>query len=73
MVGGFLIQVLLPSQFWADAAYTTVFPVNRLPLSVIGSETPFQKLFGKPPKYTFLRMFGCTCFPNFLASSQNII
>ena len=71
MVCGLLIQTLLPSKFWVDATYTTIFTINWLPFPLLGPESPFQKLFRKSLDYTFLHTFGCDCFPTFPASSQN--
>ena len=71
MVRGFLIQSLLPPQFWVDATYTAIVTINRLPTPLLSSVSPFQKLFGKVPDYTFLRTFGCACFPILSASLQN--
>lgn len=30
---------------------------------MIRNDSPYQKLFGKPPNYLKLRIFGCLCFP----------
>lgn len=34
-----------------------------MPTSILGGQSPFQKLFGRLPNYTKLRPFGCLCFP----------
>jgi histone deacetylase 1/2 len=41
-----------------------VFLINRLPSKVIENKSPFEKLNGKTPDYTFLRTFGCAVWPN---------
>jgi len=58
-----LAQSSLPSKHWGDSFVTSVYLINRLPPPVLKNESPFSKLFGKPPNYTVLRSFGCLCFP----------
>jgi transposase InsO family protein len=53
---------LLPKH-WVDSFLTSIFLINRLPSIAINNETPFSKLFKKHPDYTFLRAFGCLCYP----------
>ena len=38
--------------------------INRLPTSTIQNQSPYEKLFAQAPNYTFLRVFGCECWPN---------
>lgn len=33
--------------------------------------TPHAMLFGEPPSYAKLRVFGCRCFPNLIATSPH--
>lgn len=60
-----LAQSHLPPSFWVDAFLTSIFIINRLPAPILDHDTPFTKLFGSSPDYTFLRTFGCACFPLF--------
>lgn len=53
----------MPLTFWGEAALTAIYLINRLPTSVLDGATPFYKLFGKHPDYSFLRVFGSSCFP----------
>ena len=58
-----LFQMQVPKHFWADAVSTACFLINRMPSSVLSSETPFHILF--PNKTLFPiepKIFGCTCF-----------
>jgi hypothetical protein len=54
----------MPLKFWDEAFLAAVFLINRLPSRVINNETPFLCIYGKHPDYSFLRTFGCTCWPN---------
>jgi len=54
----------MPLKFWDEAFATAVFLINRLPSQVINNETPHERLLGQPPDYSFLRTFGCACWPN---------
>ena len=53
-----------PYRFWSDAFSTACFLINRLPSRVINMETPLERLLGEVPDYTFLKVFGCACWPH---------
>jgi hypothetical protein len=53
----------LPLSYWVDAFTTAVYLINRLPTSVLQHQSPYVKLLHKNPDYTFLKVFGCACFP----------
>ena len=59
-----LAHASMPLKFWDEAFAIVVFLINRLPSRVIQNKTPFELLFHKPPDYSFLRSFGCACWPN---------
>lgn len=42
---------------------TTVYLINMLPTSTLNFEVPYTKLFKVALDYTFLKTFGCSCFP----------
>lgn len=48
--------------FWGEAAFTSVYLINRIPTSSNGGYSPYEKLFGVKPDYTELKVFGCACF-----------
>jgi hypothetical protein len=54
----------MPLKFWDEAFLTAVFLINRLPSKIINNDTPYERLFGTSPDYTFLRSFGCAVWPN---------
>jgi hypothetical protein len=59
-----LAHASIPLKFWDEAFLTAVFLINRLPSKVTANQSPFEKLHGKTPDYTFLRTFGCAVWPN---------
>jgi histone deacetylase 1/2 len=59
-----LAHALVPLKFWDEAFLTVVFLINRIPSKVINDQSPFERLFGHPPDYSFLRTFGCAVWPN---------
>ncbi|KAJ0753710.1 putative RNA-directed DNA polymerase [Helianthus annuus] len=52
-----------PQRFWEFAFETAVYLINRMPSRINSNKSPFQHLFNRPPDYSFLRVFGCECFP----------
>jgi hypothetical protein len=63
-----LLQAHLPARFWAEALHTSTYLLNRLPSTACSVPTPHQALFGSPPHYDHLRVFGCACYPNTAAT-----
>ncbi|KAJ9544353.1 hypothetical protein OSB04_024060 [Centaurea solstitialis] len=57
-----LVETALPSVFWGEALLTATYLINRIPTAHNSSLSPFEKLYGESPDYSFLRVFGCTCF-----------
>jgi len=57
-----LLESHVPSRFWCEALSTAVHLINRLPSPSIGNESPFIRLYGHPPNYSTLRIFGCVCY-----------
>lgn len=53
----------LPLKFW-DEAFMIVYLINRLPSKILNHTTPFECLFGEPPEYKHLCVFGCAVWPN---------
>ncbi|KAA3465059.1 Retrovirus-related Pol polyprotein from transposon TNT 1-94 [Gossypium australe] len=59
-----LAHASMPLYYWNDAFSSAVYLINRLPSSSIANVSPYEKLFQTQPNYSFLRVFGCLCFPN---------
>ncbi|WVZ62539.1 hypothetical protein U9M48_012278 [Paspalum notatum var. saurae] len=57
-----LISSFVPSHFWGEAVSTAVYLINRQPSSKLSGKCPGEVLFGTPPRYDHLRVFGCTCY-----------
>lgn len=66
-----LIHANLRPPFWVEALHTATYILNRRPCSSIASETPYFRLLSKHPTYDHMRVFGCLCFPNTIATSPN--
>jgi histone deacetylase 1/2 len=66
-----IFQAYLPPSFWAEALYTATYLINICPTSAINFSTPYTKLFGLPPSYNDLRVFGCLCYPNISSTAPH--
>ncbi|RVX06732.1 Retrovirus-related Pol polyprotein from transposon TNT 1-94 [Vitis vinifera] len=54
----------LPLKFWDESFRTVVYLSNRLPTAILHHKCPIEVLFKSIPDYSFLKVFGCSCFPN---------
>jgi len=52
----------LDRQFWAEAASTACYLINRSPSIAIDKKTPIEVWSGSPADYSQLRVFGCTAY-----------
>jgi hypothetical protein len=66
-----LIQASLPPRFWAESLHTASYLLNSLPSTASPAPTPHHALFGTPPSYAHLRVFGCACYPNLAATAPH--
>jgi hypothetical protein len=57
-----LISSFVPSHFWSEAVSTAVYLINRQPSPKLSGKSPGEVLFGTPPCYDHLRVFGCICY-----------
>ena len=51
----------LPLPFWGYALETTAFTLNRAPSKSVET-TPYELWFGKKPKLSFLKVWGCDAY-----------
>ena len=61
-VRAFLISVSCPERFLGEAALTAIYTINCLSSSILQNVSPFKCLYGTPPSYSSLHVFGCACF-----------
>jgi hypothetical protein len=71
IVRSMLFQASLPPVYWADSLHTATYLLNRHPTKTLGGLTPFFALFGTPPTYSHLRVFGCACYPNLSSTAPH--
>lgn len=55
-------QANLPASFWGECVLTTEYLINRTPLSLLDSKSPYELLYSTPPNYNTLRVFSCFCY-----------
>uniref|UniRef100_A0A2N9E3A6 Integrase catalytic domain-containing protein n=1 Tax=Fagus sylvatica TaxID=28930 RepID=A0A2N9E3A6_FAGSY len=53
----------LPMSYWSYAVSTAAHLINRLPTPILHNKTPYDMLFHTAPDLTYLKSFGCQCFP----------
>ncbi|WVZ53087.1 hypothetical protein U9M48_004073 [Paspalum notatum var. saurae] len=51
-----------PRKFWAKAINTACYVSNRIFLRAVLNKTSYELRFGRQPKVSHLRVFGCRCF-----------
>jgi hypothetical protein len=66
-----LLQASLPARFWAESLHTATYLLNLLLSMASPAPAPHHALFGTPPRYDHLRVFGCACYPNTAATSPH--
>ncbi|WVZ62982.1 hypothetical protein U9M48_012667 [Paspalum notatum var. saurae] len=52
----------LNKHFWAEAASTACYLINRSPSITLDKKTPIEVWSGSPADYSQLRVFGCTAY-----------
>ncbi|KAH9714593.1 hypothetical protein KPL71_020713 [Citrus sinensis] len=60
----------LPNSFWAEAAKTACYIVNRSPSTAIGLKTAMEMWTGKPTDYSYLHAFGCPVYVMYNAQER---
>ena len=57
-----LSNASLHRRFWAEAASTACYLINRSPSIALNKKTPIEAWSGSPDDYSQLRVFGCTAY-----------
>jgi hypothetical protein len=57
-----MIVSSIPPHFWAEVVSTATYLINIQPSSALQSGIPFERICGKTPDYSSLRLFGCVCY-----------
>ncbi|WVZ90815.1 hypothetical protein U9M48_037077, partial [Paspalum notatum var. saurae] len=52
----------VPPHFWAEAISTATYLINIQPSFALRGGIPLERLSGKAPDYSDLRLFGCVCY-----------
>ncbi|KAG8479813.1 hypothetical protein CXB51_029308 [Gossypium anomalum] len=66
-----LFESKLPSKFWAEAANTLVYLLNRLPTTAVKDKTPFEVWHDLKPTVSHLKVFSCVCYTLILAEKRS--
>jgi transposase InsO family protein len=66
-----LFQSHLPPPYWVEGLHTATYLFNRQPSKTLQFFTPHHVLYGHPPSYSHLRVFGCKCYPNTSATAPH--
>ena len=61
MVRSMMYLTDLPLSFWGYALETVAFTLKRAPSKSVET-TPYELWFGKKPKLSFLRVWGCDVY-----------
>ena len=57
-----MIAASLPPHFWAEAVSASTHLINIQPSAALKGGIPMERLSGRSPDYSALRMFGCVCY-----------
>ena len=57
-----LSNARMNKRFWAEAANTASYLINRSPSFPLNKKTPIEVWSGTPADYSHLRVFGCTAY-----------
>jgi len=55
-------QAHLHLHFWTECVLIAVHLINCLPTPLMSHQTPFERLYGKVPTYSHLKVFGCLIY-----------
>ncbi|CAL1404860.1 unnamed protein product [Linum trigynum] len=56
------IQSGMPVSFWSHFVLHAAYLINRIPTPILSNKSPFECLYGIPPDYSNLKVFGCMAY-----------
>lgn len=56
------MHVTLPKSFWGEVVSTATYLINKIRSSALDFKVREELWYEKPPKYNYLRAFGCLAF-----------
>lgn len=65
-----LFHSKLPTIFWSYAVCHAVHLINRLPTPILQHKSPFEILYGTPPTFMDLKVFGCLTYASTLTQNR---
>ncbi|XP_075110575.1 uncharacterized protein LOC142181558 [Nicotiana tabacum] len=66
-----MIQSLVPITFWGECVKTTMYLINKLPITILDGKIPYKLLYVEAPKLENVRVFGCLSYArNFLRNDK---
>ena len=66
-----LSQASMPLNYWWEAFSTSTFLINHLSTPTLGHKSPIEVLLNIKPNLSFLKVFGCSCFPHLRAYNNH--
>jgi hypothetical protein len=57
-----LLFVSVPSEFWVEVVLTAISLIDTISSSYISGFSPFKKLYGYAPNYSYFKVFCCAYF-----------
>ncbi|XP_076885937.1 uncharacterized protein LOC143535609 [Bidens hawaiensis] len=60
----------LPQDLWGEAVHHSVYLLNRSPTKSLKDSTPYERIKGRKPNLSHVKVFGCTGYVKVLGTGQ---